>query len=243
LAVSHRFPRYDLESSLEVARKTRDKGGGEASSDELASWLEYKSKNNGAYLSRVAAAKMYGFIDGSATLLRSTQRALDILEPDYPETRQRAKLAAFEAVPLFGAFLGEFEGKQLPPPQGMRNALVNKFGVKSTLAPLALARLLDSAEQAGLFKTAGGRTKMIRPTLRANHDQDQAGGSFDQSGDEVIDSRQEQAERYPLLIRGAMEQLPTKGEWSEAELKDWLQLIELALRVVYRLPGSPKGDS
>lgn len=237
--VSHRYPRYDLDSSLEVAHVLHEKGG-RASSDELAAYLGYKSKENGAFLSRVAAARMFGLIDGGGGTFTVTQRAREILFPDFDSTRQRRLIEAFEAVPLFDAFFRRFGGTPLPPDEGMRNALVTQFGIKEDQAALALARLLDSAETAELFFPKGSRSKLVRPTITAP-----TGGAQNGQGEkpkpegegfQTPEPEKPDTSNFPKLIAGALEQLPDGHEWNEAEMNQWLQLIEMALRVVYRLP-------
>jgi hypothetical protein len=241
-----KFPRYDLNSSLEVAQRIHDRAGGEASADAAAEFLGYKSKNNGAFLSRLASARLFGLIEGSASRLNVTPRALEILQPDYPQTRSRALIEAFEAVPLFGAFLRAYEGQPLPDEVGMRNALKVKFGLKDdATTSRALARLLDSAETAGLFQVAGARTKLIRPT----------------DGSEALTSRSDEREeksqpatgpspsvqnstllRLPKVIEGALEEVPWNEDWDEDAIDEWITWFRGALRMHFKFPrqgGSP----
>lgn len=155
-------PRYDLESCLEVAREV-SANGGEVTGHTLAHLLGYKSVENGAFLSRVGAAKQFGLIDGSSTALRVTARAMAILHPDFPETAARARFEAFMAVPLFGAVFESMQGKPLPPSKtGFKNMLRTQFGVGEKQLAVAAGRLLDSAQQAGLFDIAG-TGKMLKP--------------------------------------------------------------------------------
>lgn len=238
----YRYLRYDLESSIEVARAIHDRGGGQVSSDQLAEFLNYKSKNNGAFLSRVAAARLFGLVDGTTNSLRPTPRAISILAPDFPERAARARLEAFESIPLFKEFLRSYEGQPLPNQEGMKNKLKTDFGIKDeTAASIALARLMDSAEQAGLFTVAGNRAKMIRPSF--------GGARFGETPAPLerpteplpLNGRGQSDETrpvrtFPTLIEGALEQLPTEGEWGESQLRQWLQLMELALRMVYKIP-------
>src|SRR4051794_39072887 len=113
-----RYPVYDLETSLEAARVVQERGGGSASTQELGSYLNYKSVLNGAYINRLSATRLFGFLEGPAAALTITRRALDILQPEYPHTEARARLDAFMGVPLYRAFLDRYEGLALPSEAG-----------------------------------------------------------------------------------------------------------------------------
>jgi len=240
VASTFRYPRYDLASSIEVAR-TLQQHGGTASQHELATYLAYKSAKNGAFLTRLAAARIFGLVEGSPSTVGLTPRAHTILQPDYPSTEVRARLEAFLSVPLFRAFLERYEGQPLPPQSGMRNALQTQFQVPREQASLALNRMLTSAEQAGLFAAAGNRTKMIRPTTSSLSPT--PGASSDSHP--VLETRIEtDRQTLPKLLEGALEELPdTAGGWSEQGLRDWLDLIEMALRVAYKVPRGPRGEA
>ena len=248
-----KYANYDLDSSIEVARAL-DALGGLASADELAVRLGYKSKNNGAFLSRLASARLYGLVDGQSDKLSPSALAINILRPDYKETEAKARLEAFERVPLNEAVLNVYHGKVLPDATGLCNALQVQWHVNPNTAGTVLARLMDSADQAGLFSTAGDRTKMIRPTLvrgagsppADNHQQH----GYDRHDREDRDGQARhvppaQADaRRNKLIDGVLDELPELGgTWTENELQQWLSFLESALRVVYRLPKPAEGTT
>ena len=56
------FPAYGLADSIAVANAIHNKGGGYATREQLAAFLDYKSTSNGAFLSRVGAAKLFGLL-------------------------------------------------------------------------------------------------------------------------------------------------------------------------------------
>jgi len=236
MSTTYRYARYDLDSSIEVARQIKERGGA-VSMAELATILGYSGVNNGAFLQRLASARAYELIEGPPSQLTITRRAQDILQPDYEATAARARLDAFMAVPLNEAFLKAYEGQVLPPESGMRNALETRFGVPSKKAAPVLARLLDSAEQAGLFRLAG-RTRILIPTILGERRAEQ-GEESKPSGDhqEAAPPRLEGTHpRFPKLLDGLLEELPNAREWNEDELKEWLDLFERGLRVYYKLP-------
>src|SRR5262245_11990076 len=128
----YRYPRYSLDDSVEVARRITERGAGAtASSPELAALLAYSGTNNGAYLNRVAAARLFGLIDGRPDAIAATDRATRIIHPDYPQTAEKALIEAFRAVPLFNEFFDAFRGRELPDEAGMLNTLVGRFKIPS----------------------------------------------------------------------------------------------------------------
>ena len=154
-----------LADSVAVAKTIHERGGGIASSDQLAAFLGYKSSNNGAFFNRVSAAKMFGLVESEVGVFRLTSRAQAILTPTYPEDAARAVVDAFLDVPLFKAVYDETKGQQLPPEFGLKNLLRNKFSVGPTVVDTALRTLMASAEDAGFFATRGSRTHLIMPAI------------------------------------------------------------------------------
>lgn len=237
-APTYRFCSFDLDTCVEVARAIHD-GGGQLTTAELATRLGYKSHDNGSFNTRLANARLFGLVSGPSSAIRCTERAMEILHPDYPATAERARLEAFESVPLYSVVLAEYNGKPLPDEGGLRNALQGRWGITAEKTPSVLARMLDSAEQAGLFRTAGNRTRMVRPTInggevRVTRASDASATPPDLQVS-VTSTAQVDGARYNKLVDGALDMLPP-GDWNEQELAQWLQFFESALRVVYRLP-------
>ena len=126
----YRYPKYDLDQSIDVARRIAERGAGATvSSHELAAMLGYSGTNSGAYLNRVAAARIFGLIDGQSDAISVTDRTERIIHAVYPESAERACIEAFRDVPLYSAFLDAFRGRELPDTTGMANALVSRFSV------------------------------------------------------------------------------------------------------------------
>jgi hypothetical protein len=236
-----RYPAYDLEQSLEVARKIADRGAGATlSQPELAAFLNYKSVNNGAFITRLAAARLFGFIDGQKDGYRATNLAEAIIHAEYPETAAQARLDAFRAVPLFAAYLEAFRGRPLPDEQGAINALVARFGVPQKEAKSILGRLMASADQAGLF-SVGGSDRMIEPTLRATAPNvPSTTDKLELTGTYVVG--EPAPRRFPKIIDGALDLMPAGPPWDEAEYREWLSFFDQACRVYYRIQRGGKVD-
>ncbi|CAN5701368.1 hypothetical protein BH24CHL5_BH24CHL5_03080 [soil metagenome] len=232
-----RSPAYDLDQSLEVARKIVDRGAGATlSQPELAAFLNYKSVNNGAFITRVASARHFGLIDGIKNAYRATPLAEAIIHPDYPETAAQARLEAFRNVPLYSAYLDAFRGRPLPDDVGAVNALVSRFGIPQKDAKSILARLMASAEQAGLFKVAGSE-RMIEPTVGSAPTAQPPADKLELSGTYVVGEAT--TRRFPKIIDGALDLMPSGPPWDEAEYQEWLSFFDQACRVYYRVARKP----
>lgn len=160
-----RFPIYNLLSSIEVVKKIHEKGGGSAAGDQLASFLGYGSTNNGAYLSRIGAARVFQLIEKSGNAFVLTSLAKRLVSPVFPEDEKEAKIEAFLAVPLFNKVYDEFRGQQLPAEAGLKNALI-RFGVVPSRVDFAYRALVESADTAGFFDARNGaRSHLVKPTI------------------------------------------------------------------------------
>jgi hypothetical protein len=236
-----RHPRYDLESSIRVAQQLFDKAGGTATADALAHHLGHKSAANGAYLGKTVAARLFGLIDGPPKAIRATARAEQILRPDYDWVAKRAKFEAFYDVPLYRAFLDLYEGKPLPLREGMLNTLALKFGITKD-TPEVLERLLDSADEAGLFDITGDRSKMIRPPMGQTSAPNAEAQSEGRLSEVTAPSRgtlpasRDTLQTHGKLLDGMWEELPDDPTWDEDSLTYWLETFERLLRVRYKRP-------
>jgi hypothetical protein len=162
------FPYYGLADSVAVAKALYEKGGGEASKDHLAAFLEYKSADNGAFKTRVGAAKLFGLIESAAAgNLKISTRGKRVLMPESDEQLKSELVEAFFAVPLFKALFEEYKGRDLPEGLGLKNALRLKFGIIQGRIDLAYSVFFDSAETAGFFEIRGSKTQLIIPLIKS----------------------------------------------------------------------------
>jgi hypothetical protein len=155
--------RYDLAAAEEVARLV-DSAGGAIAGDLLAPALGYSSPNNGAYLTRVANARLFGLVTGRSSRFELTARGRGILagvEPDVSAFRDEA----FLAVPLFRAVaeqVGKTEGNL---PGDVAQWLVDDFGEVAGKADITADRLIASAGQAGLLSRRYGGNYQLKTSL------------------------------------------------------------------------------
>lgn len=160
-----KFPVYALADSVVAAKAIHEKGGGSATHDHLAAFLGYKGAKNGAFVNRVASAKLFGLIEGPPSRLVITGRAQKILMPINAGDHRQALVDAFMSVPLYAAIYRENQGKDLPPEFGMKNALRTMFGVVPGRIAEAYRAFMASADTAGFFEVRGSKTQLIMPMV------------------------------------------------------------------------------
>ena len=158
------FPYFDLAQSIEVAKTMHEKAGGTCDRAQLATLLGYSGIKNGSFLSRVAAAKMFGLIEETDDQrVRVSARGRSIVAPISEAQAAKAKVDAFLGVDLFKKIYDAYHGTTLPEQAGLRNLLATDYQVVPDRISPTVRVMMDSAEQAGLFKAAGNRTRMVMP--------------------------------------------------------------------------------
>lgn len=162
-----RYPAYSLIESVAVAKAIHEQGGGVASRDRLAAFLQYSTTNSGAFFGRIAAARLFGLITSRGSDFVITPLAQKILLPVFPEQTREGLVEAFLNVPLFKDMYEEHDkgGKPLPPEMGMKNLFRSKFGMDARQAADAYRGLMESADAAGFFTTRNARSHLIIPQL------------------------------------------------------------------------------
>lgn len=226
------FPRYEMEVSLEVAQVVYDKAGGACNTNQLAALLKYKSANNGAYLARVNAAKMFGFIDSDrgSGQYEATNRAISIFAQVTEEDRKEALVEAFLAVPVFNDMFQKLKDKPLPEEAGLKNLLKTHYNVPEGRISLALRILRESARFAGFFELHENR--LIEPITNAGVAQvappeptaEQEGPQGNQNTNVNLGSGATNFTLQPgnihYAIMGLLQELPPAGEQWEKTQKD-----------------------
>ena len=153
-----RSVRYDLAAAIDVARLAGSAGGA-IGPDILAPALGYSGTNNGAYLSRVASARMFGLVTGRGPRVELTERGRLILagvEPGSTDSRREA----FLAVPLFRAVADATEPSAGMLPEDLARWLVDDFGETEAKAQSVADQLIASAGQAGIIRrTEAGKVQ------------------------------------------------------------------------------------
>lgn len=228
----YRIPKLDLNPALEVAEVIQ-RHAGTASAEQIAAFLQYASAKNGAFMNRIAAARMFGFVEGNSPTIKPTNLALRIIEPTTEEDASRARLKAYLNIPLFNDFFQAHNGKPLPKKQGVDNLLKRDYGIPEGQASFVRARLLRSAEQAGLFKIAANR--MIEPAHGTVAETPEASPP----GDKPPPPQDHQSE-LPKVIEAILEQVPWDKEWDAEEFEDWSEFFATAVRRHFKFRPTTK---
>jgi hypothetical protein len=250
VSAENRYVLYDIEESLVVADTVKNRGGNLCSPEQLGGFLDYKSTAGGAFAQRVAAAKAFGFIETNQGKYRITPRGEIALSPVYPGDRERALRDAFLSVPVFRRVYEAHKGRSLPQGLGMQNYMRQTFGIPpGKVLASAVRTLMACAQQAGFFAaTSGQQTHLIEPTIgdvNAPRDPEpvqslpnESGGGSGGSGHGG--GRTGMGAHGPVsrgtLLDGVWELLPDADTWTEDLMVDWRDMLEMAIRVRYKLP-------
>jgi hypothetical protein len=185
---------YDLDAAVAVARYVSRSESG-VSSQQLAPALGYSGVNNGAFLTRLANARLFGLVAGSSSQVTLSDRGRRALSPDAAES-SAARAEAFLAVPLFRAVFDHYADQPVPSPGELESVLRNEFGEADSKARVSAAKLLDSGRQAHLIRSKSDGsmrfTSGYAPFTDFTDDDGQASAADlqsstgHQSGDEIL---------------------------------------------------------
>jgi hypothetical protein len=246
-------PYCDLNDSIEVARVVFNRGGGTCTNDQLVAWLNYKNVTSGAYVTRVSAArkKYFDLIVFQSGKFSVTPLGRQIVAPVSSGDAESAKAEAFLKVPLFKKVFDEFRGKPLPAEEGLKNLFENYGIVKERVRP-AVRVFLNSAEQAGFFKTSGDRSRLVQPVAYSDTAGTQSGEQLSSVGavsdvaasqepSLIAQSQFKYSEINPAIL-GLLQKLPTgQGvQWTQVEKVRFLSAFNSAIEFLY--PARDDGE-
>jgi hypothetical protein len=241
----NRYPVYDLNSCIALAKKVKDDGGNDCTPEQLGALMGYKNTNGGGFATRVSNAKMFGLIETVQGRYRITQRAETILYPTMESERQQMLVDAFLSVPLYRRVYEMHKGQRLPEALGMQNLLHRQFDIPTGDRLIqALRVLMDSGDQAGFFRsTQGRRTNLVLPIITPGtattlevEQLPKNGGGGNGGGGGIRGGDGGGSVSRGKLLDGMWEMLPPGEAWTEPELQTWLKMLTMALRVRYRVP-------
>ena len=136
---------YHLEASVDLARMV-EQAGGHTDMAALASVLSYSGVRNGAFLTRLANARLFGLVAGRSGEVTLLDRGRRCLSPDPAEARE-ARVEACLAVPLFRHVLERLSAEVVPPPEALAGLL--RAGVRRGSGQGALRRPRRSSTPPG----------------------------------------------------------------------------------------------
>ena len=166
----YRSVTYGLEASLALAQ-TVARSGGRTDADTLASALSYSGVRNGAFLSRLANARLFGLVAGRSGQVVLTDRGRRCLSAD-PAVHRVALAEACWAVPLFRRVLEDASGTELGDVDELAGVLETRFGEDSSKSRTTARVLLESAGRAGLLRAGKVDLSLVRGPITNFTDSD-----------------------------------------------------------------------
>ena len=166
----YRSVTYGLEASLALAQTVAHEGGA-TDTDTLASELSYSGVRNGAFLSRLANARLFGLVAGRSGEVVLTERGRRCLSPD-PAVHRVALAEACWAVPLFRRVLEDASGTGLGDAEELAGILETRFGEDSSKSRTTARVLLESAGRAGLLRAGEVDLSLVRDPITNFTDSD-----------------------------------------------------------------------
>jgi hypothetical protein len=240
------FPYSSLEDGIEVAKAVHKLGGNQCRLGALAAELGHDTINSGGFRQKLSTAHTFGFTSLSQGIVTLSELGSKVINPDHEKT---ARVQAFLSVPLYRAIYEDFEGKLLPPSQGLESAMVN-LGVVEKQAGRARQAFQKSAKEAGFF--AYGNTKLVYPSISANDPPPKAKEEEERPPDPKVPLGGNdgggggEKKRHPF-IEGLLETLPPaaigmpKTEWPLQERQEWLQTAAGIFNLIYKAGAEDAG--
>lgn len=152
------FPYNGLADAELIAKTLHESYGGTASQDQLAGSLQ-TTPRSGTFRNKMGAARIFGVVSvgqGKVKLTSLGDRLVD------PKAQRQARVEAFMTVPLYRAIYDEYEGRALPPDEGLERKIA-ELGVSPKQTGKARQAMNSSAKLAGFFEI--DRTRLIRPSF------------------------------------------------------------------------------
>jgi hypothetical protein len=232
------FPYRDLESSVTVAEAIWRAGMVDGiASDQLAVRLDI-NVGTGNFMTRIAAAKMFGLLSTVGGRYKLTDLGYAILDKNERKQKE-ARVAAFMNVPLYKKAVDAFRGKPLPPrPAGLEQTFID-WGVAPKQKDNARLAFEKSARFAGFFDAGEGRLVppvISPPRAEVRLDLDPPPPSPPPPAPPPADDTHTP---LPLLIRGLVEAIPKSPlvTWPLEDRVEWLRLAVSSFNVMFKIEG------
>lgn len=222
------FPYTNLDEAIQLTEAIHNNHGSTCDLAQLAAWLDTTVKSS-KFRSQISAAKMFGLIEQHSKTATLTELGAAIVDP---QRKDDAKAVAFLEVPLYWRLHEMYEGRMLPPDAGLE-AEMRTLGVSPKSVSKARQSFQRSASSAGFF--AAGKDRLVRPAPSGSgRGAIEAEQQEDQPSDlEEEPKNQEQIGPSDPLLTGLWSKLPAVKPFTPTERLQWLELMRLALDLVY----------
>jgi hypothetical protein len=208
-----KFPYFDLDDAVKVAKAVNSVGGSNCDWDQLAAKLG-QAASGGGFRQRALTAKTFGFIDYSKGKVDLTQLGIQVCDPKQ-EKIARAK--GFLKVELYRKVYEKFKGTALPPQDGLEAEMVS-MGVASKQKDKARQVFQRSATQGGFFWS--GHDRLVMPPNT---------GSVKEPTEQ-----EHEGDKGGVRRTGLIDSLPAPhGQWPTEKRVQWLHLAVAAFNLMY----------
>jgi hypothetical protein len=213
------FPYSDLAEAEKAAAHVAGSGG-QCRPEQLSAWLGHSTLNSGAFRNKVAAAKLFGVLEGRRNLILLAGLGRRLIDP---ETVRQARVEAFLTVPLYRTLFESSKGKKMPGVMGLELEML-RLGVARTQVQAARQAFVRSAEQAGFLESGAGQLVLPKGTVFPVPDGKGPEGAA-------------AGARYPKMIEAILDRAPWSEQWSADEFEAWADLLVQASRLHFKLPA------
>jgi hypothetical protein len=211
------FPYSDLAEAEKAAAHVAGSGG-QCRPEQLSAWLGHSTLNSGAFRNKVAAAKLFGVLEGRRNLILLAGLGRRLVDPD---TARQARVEALLTVPLYRTLFESTKGRKMPGVMGLELEML-RLGVARTQVQAARQTFLRSAEHAGFFESGTGQLVLPKGT------------TFPVAED--ADLPAVPGSGYPRVVEAILDQAPWGSDWSREEFEAWADLLVQASRLHFKLP-------
>lgn len=222
------FPYTNLDEAMHLTEAIHNNHGSTCDLAQLAAWLDTTVKSS-KFRTQISAAKMFGLIEQHSKTATLTELGAAIVDP---QRKDDAKAVAFLEIPLYRRLHDMYEGRMLPPDAGLE-AEMRTLGVSPKSVSKARQSFQRSASSAGFF--AAGKDRLVRPAPSGSgrgavhaEQQEEQPSDFEEET-----KNQDQVGPSDPLLTGLWSKLPAVRPFSPAERLQWLELMRLALDLVY----------
>jgi hypothetical protein len=211
------FPYSDLAEAEKAAAHVAGSGG-QCRPEQLSAWLGHSTLNSGAFRNKVAAAKLFGVLEGRRNLIVLAGLGHRLVDP---ETARQARVEAFLTVPLYRTLFETMKGGKMPGVMGLELEML-RLGVARTQVQAARQAFLRSADHAGFLESGAGRLVLPKGTV------------FPIPEDAGLPAVP--GAGYPRLVAAILDQAPWGSDWNREEFEEWAHLLVQASRVHFKIP-------
>lgn len=215
------FPYSPLRDAELIAETLMRSWGGSATQDQIAGTLG-TTPRSGTFRNKLGAARIFGAVTVSRGNVKLTDLGHRLADG---QSKATARVDAFFDVPLYKEIYEAYEGKVLPPDEGLERKIA-ELGVSTKQTAKARQALKSSAQLAGFFET--DRSRLIRPAVSQG-----SGGPPDEENEDTSIVEQMSAGTVPLGDLWVT-LLNEGGSWSAEKTQDFVNVARKLREVMAR---------